>query len=451
MVRKHADSPPVFFGTDEDVDLLGEIAEDKEVILDGHRFRAEEPQAAPTPGEARAESPVHRLRNSRQAWLKAMHGLSLVCAMTLSIIESGYRLEWNEGGLPPPVFQTNHQSTHLDPEFIEESIRTGLTQGTMKEVYKGFLKCIHPLGIAIHTRTQKKHLIYDARHANEHLVKTKFKMEALHIEGRALFHGCDYGGTCDISQAYYHIDMHESAWPYLGFEWAGRFFCYKVLPFGLSTAPRIFTMVMKTPMALLRSRGCNVMAYLDDLPFGAKSAVESMRHGQMIVSTLRELGWIIQTAKCVGIETPLQQFEVLGSVVDLVRRQYRVPDAKVGRLREAIHALLSQDKETAKTVARVKGLLGSTWLSTGEYARIRTRALDQVIQQTQGRGKPVGQRAVAPQSGNDQGCPSGAQVVAGPHRHGKWAPHHRRRLSGRFRRHHRLGRVGGRFRGLGSL
>ena len=41
-------------------------------------------------------------------------------------------------------------------------------------------------------------------------------MEALHIEGRAFFHGCDYGGTCDISQAYYHIDMHESAWPYLG-------------------------------------------------------------------------------------------------------------------------------------------------------------------------------------------------------------------------------------------
>ena len=103
MVRKHADSPPLFFGTNEDVDLRGEIAEDKEVILDGHRFRAEEPQAAPLPGEARAESTVHRLRNSRQAWLKAMHGLSLVCAMTLSIIESGYRLEWNEGAPPPSI------------------------------------------------------------------------------------------------------------------------------------------------------------------------------------------------------------------------------------------------------------------------------------------------------------------------------------------------------------
>ena len=67
-----------------------------------------------------------------------------------------------------------------------------------------------------------------------------FKMKALHVEGTALFHGCDYGGTRDISQAYYHIDTHEPALPYLGFEWARRFFCYKELPFGLSTAPRIF-------------------------------------------------------------------------------------------------------------------------------------------------------------------------------------------------------------------
>ena len=56
IVRKHADSPPVFFGTDEDVDLRGEIAEDKEVILDGHRFRAEEPKRQP-----------HRAKRARKA------------------------------------------------------------------------------------------------------------------------------------------------------------------------------------------------------------------------------------------------------------------------------------------------------------------------------------------------------------------------------------------------
>ena len=133
MVRKHADSPPVFFGTDEDVDLRGEIAEDKEVILDGHRFRAEEPQAASQPGEARAESPVHRLRNSRHAWLKAMHGLSLVCAMTLSIIESGYRLEWNEGGPPPPGI-SNEPPVHAPGPGIHRGVhphgpRTGHDEG----------------------------------------------------------------------------------------------------------------------------------------------------------------------------------------------------------------------------------------------------------------------------------------------------------------------------------
>jgi len=378
-IRLLANSPCA--STDEEVDLQGEIEVADEVILEGHRFRAEASQGTPpAPGDAPVEGPARRLRAKGDVWRRAMQSMGLVCTMTLSIINSGYRLEWNDKGPAPPVSHANHPSAFEDTEFIDESLAAGLAQGTMLEVTKGFLKCIHPLGKAIHARTQKKRLIYDARHVNEHLVKTKFKMESLHKEGRTLFRECDFGGTCDISQAYYHVDMHESAWPYLGFEWAGRFFCYKVLPFGLSTAPRIFTMVMKTPLALLRSQGCNVIAYLDDLPFGDKSAEGSMRQGSLIVSTLRDFGWIIQTAKCVGIDRPLRRFEVLGSLIDLVRKEFRVPDSKVSHIKVAVSNLLKEERTGAKTVARVKGLLSSTWLSTGEHARIRTRALDQVIQ-----------------------------------------------------------------------
>ena len=86
-------------------------------------------------------------------------------------------------------------------------------------------------------------LIWDGRHVNAHLIKVPFKMETLQREGRTLFGGCSWGGTFDISSAYHHVDMHEDSLPYLGFEWAGKFFCFVVLPFCLSTAPRIFTKV----------------------------------------------------------------------------------------------------------------------------------------------------------------------------------------------------------------
>ena len=373
--------PPVAPATDEDVDMMGEIEGADEVMLDGCKFRPEEPaQGPPLSSDGIPESPVHRLRERRLVWLAAMRRTGLMCAMTLSILSSGYLLEWGDGGEAPSVFQANHPSAMEDPEFKGESIRTGLAQGTMRKVTRDFLRCIQPLGEAVHARTGKKRLIYDARHVNARLVKTKFKMESLQHEGRALFHGCNFGGTCDLSQAYYHIDMHESAQPFLGFEWAGEYFCYTVLPFGLSTAPRIFTMVLKTPVTLLRSMGCKLMAYLDDLPFGHQTAAESLGHGRLIVSTLREFGWVIQAAKCVGLTSPLRRFEVLGTLVDLESKTFRVPDSKLTRILDSVSALLQQETAVAKTVARVKGLLASTWLSTGEHSRIRTRALDQVLQ-----------------------------------------------------------------------
>ena len=70
------------------------------------------------------------------------------------------------------------------------------------------------------------------------------------------------GGNPDVDVAY----------QYLGFEWKGRYYHYTVLPFGISTAPYIFTKVMKTTVGYMRSLGYLFIQYLDDLPFAAPSA-----------------------------------------------------------------------------------------------------------------------------------------------------------------------------------
>ena len=254
-----------------------------------------------------------------------MIAMDLVCSTTLSILDHGYHMEWNEKGEVPHLFQGNHTSAFSDAGFITDAIETGVAQGTMKEVDRDFLTCILPLGIATHARTGKKRLIYDARLLNEYLISIAFKMESLHIEGRALFQSCAWGGTCDLSQAYYHVDIHEEHQTFLGFEWEGKFYCYTVLPFGLSTAPRIFTKIMKTPVAHLRSLGCKLIAYLDDIPFAHDSFESAAQHGLLIVKTLKDFGWIIQPTKCVGIGIPLQPFEVLGVLVDLQRKMFYMP------------------------------------------------------------------------------------------------------------------------------
>jgi hypothetical protein len=84
----------------------------------------------------------HRAKRARKAPYTAcatvgkraqsMPGLSLVCAMTLSIIKSGYQLEWNEGGPPPGI--SNEPPVHAPGSGIHRGVhphgpRTGHDEG----------------------------------------------------------------------------------------------------------------------------------------------------------------------------------------------------------------------------------------------------------------------------------------------------------------------------------
>ena len=104
------------------------------------------------------------------------------------------------------------------------------------------LHCILPLGVAVNS-AGKPRLIWDGRHVNRHLPRYKFRMETLQREGRALFERSLWGGTLDLSSAYHHVEIHPESTTYLGFEWGGVFHRFVVLPFGISTAPWLFTKV----------------------------------------------------------------------------------------------------------------------------------------------------------------------------------------------------------------
>ena len=59
----------------------------------------------------------------------------------------------------------------------------------------------------------------------------------------------------DLKSGYHHIDVAPHHRKYLGFEWGGKFYTFAVLPFGLSSAPYVFTKVMRVLVQLWRSKG----------------------------------------------------------------------------------------------------------------------------------------------------------------------------------------------------
>jgi hypothetical protein len=327
-----------------------------------------------------AQSPLHRLRQHRPYWLDKMKVMGTICALTLSILATGYRLDWDPATGPAlPVFQSNHPSASMHREFTREAVATGAAMGIMRPCSRDFLTCILPLGVVANS-AGKLRLIWDGRWVNTFLRVVRFSMETLQTEGRSLFSGCSHGGTFDISQAFHHVDMDPSTFPFLGFEWEGLFYHFTVLPFGLSCAPRIFTLVMQTTVAYLRWRGCRLMVFLDDLPFAQTSIRAATHQASIMLHELEAFGWLINPDKCVGLYAALHVFKSLGTMVNLLKQQFTMTPETVTRIQTKAAALLAiRGPCPVKAVASAKGLIASTWVSTGSAASLRTRALGWVI------------------------------------------------------------------------
>lgn len=70
--------------------------------------------------------------------------------------------------------------------------------------------------------------------------------------------------SVDLKDAYLSVLVHESSRKFLRFIWKGACYQFKALPFGLCSAPRIFTKVLKPVAAFLRKKAIRVLIYLDD-------------------------------------------------------------------------------------------------------------------------------------------------------------------------------------------
>ena len=140
-------------------------------------------------------------------------------------------------------------------------------------------------------------IILNLKPLNEFILDEHFKME--HIEFvKEVLQQSDWLGSIDLADAYFSIPIHRSHWKYLRFFWNGELFCYKVLVFGLSSAPRIFTQLCKPILARLRGYfGIICSMYIDDLIIMAQSHSAAISHLVIAKNQFLRLGFNINKEK----------------------------------------------------------------------------------------------------------------------------------------------------------
>ena len=305
------------------------------------------------------------------------------CSSTfvLSVLTSGYVIEWEDSPPPPCEFKNKAGCFGDNYSFTCEAMTKLLAQGALRKCGREQLHCI--LAMDVHVNVEgKQRLIVDARPVNRYEKKRKFKCETLGKEGRDIFDGCVFGGSIDISHAYHHIEMAAVSQRYLGVEWEGDYFAWQVLPFGLSSAPWVWVLVSREPVAHFREMLIKVLHYMDDLPHGAAESPEARRNAQYMIEFLRKCGFVIDPQrKCVGYDVPLEAFVALGFTIDLQRQLFLLKPGRAERITGLAQELLERKEEAlpAKLVAGFAGIVVSASLALGGVTRMRTRALYAVL------------------------------------------------------------------------
>ena len=192
--------------------------------------------------------------------------------------------------------------------------------------------------------------IIDLKKLNQFLVVPSFKMETLFSIIAALQPN-EWITKIDLKDAYHHILVHVNIRKYFRFVVAGTVYQFRVLPFGLSTAPREFTKTLAPVVHLLRSQGIQVHAYLDDWIIRAPSKEQSLLHTQHVLQLLQSLGWTINWAK--SMLQPSRILDFLGLHFNLEQALISPPDSFLPTLTEVLSRLSPSTVMSARKVSSI--------------------------------------------------------------------------------------------------
>ena len=238
------------------------------------------------------DSPRGRLKSHFKFWQNLT-----ASGMILGIIFNGYRIPCFFR--PLSVFLVNNRSAVSNSKFVTQEIYNLLSKGCVSEV-PDMPEVVNPLSVSFN-RAGKPRLILDLRHVNQFLFKHSFKMEDIDIARKTITVGSSLF-SFDIKSAYHHIEIHEQDRGLLGFSWLDdskvRYFVFNVLPFGLSTAPFIFTKITKTLVTKWRSQGLNVVMYLDDGLGGSLDPTQASDNAESVRKDLLDAGFLLSDKKC---------------------------------------------------------------------------------------------------------------------------------------------------------
>ena len=276
-------------------------------------------------------------------------------------------------GVEKRLDSTNAQNALDNPNIVwsklEKEIRLGRIAGPFKKPpFKNFK--VSPLNIREKSEKGKYRLLhnlsypYDDRSVNFN-IPTEFGAVTYETLEDAVEYINNDGpdawlAKSDIADAFYLIPIRPECYRYMGFQWEGNYYYYKVLPMGCKSSCAIFSEFSDSIKWLLQERvpHAKIVKVLDDFLFvgNTKSACN------LLLNTFKSI--------CAEMGVPVAQHKTVDACQDLIFLGIRLdtrnmvatlPTDKILRYGEKLEATLEKRKIT---LTELKSLLGTLQYAT---------------------------------------------------------------------------------------
>ena len=271
----------------------------------------------------------------------------------MRIIEFGYKIQVNSSNFHLPPVVSSPSKSKRTPLLNE--INRHISSGVISEVKFDNNDLVSRV-FTVPKASGGNRMIIDLSKLNKNVNKISFRMEDKEII-KSMIMKNDYFVSLDLKDAFHSISLHPDSRKFTTFEFEGKRYSYNVLPFGLTSSPRIFSSILKPAISFLRSSGIRITHYLDDILICSDSVQNSIKDRDKTLDLLSSLGFSINWEK--SSLSPSQKISHLGYLWDSVNMCISLPPEKLIKIKAYANKLLSNPC-SIRSYAALLGLLVSS-------------------------------------------------------------------------------------------
>ena len=246
----------------------------------------------------------------------------------------------------------------------------GMLADGVVEVARGPVYLSRPFTVPRKDRPDPR-LVLDLSRLNKTILCPRFRMLTI-MQVRHSLHPGAWFTALDLANAYWHVPVHPRFRPYLAMQVGCEVLQFRVMPYGLNVAPRIFTKVTRELAVRLVEAGVSVLLYLDDWLLQADSREEAVFYTDVALRISQEMGFAFNLPK--SHLTPTQSIQWLGMEWDSTTLTLRLSSDNVKKLRQRVREALFSVTFTKRLWYRLMGTLNFA-AAVVPLGRLRCRRL----------------------------------------------------------------------------